>query len=320
MSSDAGLSQFYEDTTQPADQGRITRSLRGDSFELGWPDVANRGTLAATWEAQVECCGRACGEVQHTWTLTNTSGAPITLEFYAYTDYDYGANFANESTSDATGTRQIVRLDPTAQVPQCVGIAEFSGDAVTSWEVADWPNIETNLLGPSFVSLADNALPFGPSDYTGALGWRRTIAPGQSEQIRYRHAHNCLDCANAGSVQNYGTSFGSMALTTADAPRAGCEMRLAIAGGVPLANAILLIGRQLNVPIGNCPQTLLVGPSLGTLPGRFNQSGNLTFDVPRTSSSIFCGLALHFQVFALVQGATCVPFEHSEGLRVVYGN
>ncbi|MCA8943567.1 MAG: hypothetical protein KDB80_13470 [Planctomycetes bacterium] len=316
---DARLQQFY-DAGNAGDQGGVTSTTMPDRFSVRWPDAANAGVLDATWDAEVAAFGEDCGQVEHTWSLTNTSALPIVLEFYAYADVDFAVNFFNETSPNSASDRHIVQLPSSVSV-LCPGFAEFRGVNPTSWEVAQWPSLETNLTSGAFVPLADAGLPLGipnGADYSGVFGWSFSLAPGATAQAVYYLGHNVVQCDAQATVTHYGTAHGVTSLTTADLPTIGCPLRFDLTGP---ANAMagLLVGSQTSGALPGCPQSILVNP-FGTVGVTLDPAGLGIIDLPPTRSPVFCGLSFAFQLLALSAGEPCFPFQNSDGVQLTFGN
>jgi hypothetical protein len=289
----------------------------GDSMQLQWSNVDGRGLFSARYTISIECCGPRCGATEHAITLTNLSANSIVVSLYAYADIDLNDSFGDDSTSPrSTANRHIVvDLDP------CRGSMEFLGDAVTNFEIAAFPQLESRLLA-SGGPLVNTQLPFGPSDYTGAFEWRYTIGVGQSRTATFRLGHNCLRCPATASTQNYGAGLGVGPAPTIGAtnpPVPGCPVELAITGP-PNANGTLLIGfTQATLPIPGCLETLLLIPAVNDVL-RSDSTGVAPYALPAVPDPGLCGLNVFLQAWFFVPvGPGCYPLVHSRGLRLVYG-
>lgn len=319
VASEARLRQFY-DNGNAGDQGSISHTVSGDQWTVRWPNAANRNQVDATWTAQVVAFGDGGGQVRHTWSLVNTTGAPLQLEFYAYADVDVAVNFFNETTPNATSDRHIVRL-PGSVAVLCPSFAEFRGVAPNSWQVAQWPTIENALTGAAFGGLTSAGLPLGGpngADYSGAFGWTASVAPGASLDVVYYLGHNVVQCDAVASVQHYGAAHGATSLSTSDVPVLGRTMSLA-AIGPPNATAGVLVGAQTNVSLVGCPQTILVDP-IGTLALTLDAGGGGTLELPASAAPAFCGMSFFCQLVALSAAEPCFPFQHSDGMQLTFGN
>jgi hypothetical protein len=169
-----------------------------------------------------------------------------------------------------------------------------------------------------FAPLAAGALPFPAGDYTGAIGWARSVAPGQSVAISYRYGHNCLGCTQAAGIARHGQGWGTTTLAASASPMPGCAFALDVTGP-PAVTATLLLGGAVNLQIPGCPQSLLVDP-FASRSIALDGGGRGAFGIPPGDSPVFCGLALACQVFTLVPGEPCFPLQHSDGMTLVFGN
>jgi hypothetical protein len=315
IASDARLGQFYDSGTA-LDQGGITHTVGSDTWTVRWPDVANRGLLDATWTQTIECRAPDSALVTNTWVLRNIAPTARTFELYAYTDFDLGADHrVNSTTPPATSGRQIV-----ADAGACLGCAEFYGEAATSWEVDFYPNSEVRLTADPFAGLSDGALPLARDDYSGVLGWSRSLQPGQSWTVTYTHGRNALYCASPAAVQHYGSaSSASIAIGTADTPSPGAAMRIDMQGPASAAAAVFFGVQQLNLPFPGCPITILVNPFL-SLPITLDGTGRTTLALRGDCAPVLCGFTIYLQLWALDPAATCLPVMHSDGLALTYGH
>jgi hypothetical protein len=115
--------------------------------------------------------------------VSNDGTAPLDLVFYAYLDLDLEGDFGNDlATGDAGGFRV---QDGTTGFDLGVG----SSTVADHYEVAPFPNLQgalDGMLGVGAADLGDSGTPFGPADFTGALQFDFSVAPGGSQGLGIR--------------------------------------------------------------------------------------------------------------------------------------
>ncbi|HEY8154792.1 MAG TPA: PEP-CTERM sorting domain-containing protein [Myxococcota bacterium] len=112
--------------------------------------------------------------------VTNASTASLDLVFYAYLDLDLEGDFGNDLATGGAGGFLVT--DGATGFDLSVG----STTAADRFEVAPYPNLQSALdgmLGVGAANLADAGTPFGPADFTGALQFDFSLAPGGSQDF-----------------------------------------------------------------------------------------------------------------------------------------
>ena len=112
--------------------------------------------------------------------VTNSSAATLDLVFYAYLDLDMEGDFGNDLATGGPGGLRV--SDGATGFDLTFG----STTVADRFEVAPWPNLRTALegmLGTPAADLADTGTPFGPGDFTGALQFDFSLAPGGSQGL-----------------------------------------------------------------------------------------------------------------------------------------
>ncbi len=122
------------------------------------------------------------------WTidLTNNTASAISLSVYTYVDLDLDGSFGNDNaTTDLS--RMFVQDDAN---PLSYFIWDVVGQGgADHFQVGDWPGVRTALNNmTSNQDLSDNLANFGPSDFTGAYQFDRTIPGFGNEIIRLNTA------------------------------------------------------------------------------------------------------------------------------------
>lgn len=138
-------------------------------------------TIEPTWTVRGGAFGSNTGDVLETIVIrnTNTSGAPLAITFFQYSDFDLNGSVADDSVeilgplfNTARQTDGQASLSETVVTPQ-----------PTRWQVDSFPNI-VNMLNDGVVdNLSNNAGPIGPGDLTWAFQWDFVIPAGGSVSI-----------------------------------------------------------------------------------------------------------------------------------------
>jgi len=112
--------------------------------------------------------------------VINAGSAALDLVFYAYFDLDLEGSFGDDL---ATGGVDGFRLtDGATGFDLNVG----SSSAADHYQVAAYPNVQVALdamQGAGAANLPDAGAPFGPGDFTGALQFDFSVAPGGSQTL-----------------------------------------------------------------------------------------------------------------------------------------
>jgi len=112
--------------------------------------------------------------------VTNAGLATLDLVFYAYFDLDLEGDFGNDLATGGVGGFRVV--DGATGFDLGVG----SSSAADHYQVAAFPNVQVvldALQGAGAADLPDTGAPFGPGDFTGALQFDFSIAPGGSQGL-----------------------------------------------------------------------------------------------------------------------------------------
>ena len=135
----------------------------------------NQPNFSAVLQYQVVSTGVDSGFLRSTLSITNTSGAAISLSLFNYTDLDVNNTAAGDSA---------VQLAPNfmrVSDPATTYTLAFSGVGADAYQVGSWPSIRNLLTNNVVDNLNNTGLPFGPGDYTAAFQFGApspTGAPG----------------------------------------------------------------------------------------------------------------------------------------------
>ena len=117
-----------------------------------------------------------------TWDIgvTNASLATLDLSFYAYFDFDLENSFGDDlATGGVTGFQLV---------DGATGFALSAGasTAAEHYQLAAYPNVQMALdamQGSGAADLPDASAVFGPGDFTGALQFDLSLAPGGTQTL-----------------------------------------------------------------------------------------------------------------------------------------
>jgi hypothetical protein len=112
--------------------------------------------------------------------VTSSSASTLDLVFYAYLDLDLEASFGDDLATGGPGgfhvTDDATGLD--LMVGSMVAADHFQIDPFSALQAA-----LDAMQGTGAADLADTGSPFGPADFTGALQFDFSLAPGGSQGL-----------------------------------------------------------------------------------------------------------------------------------------
>lgn len=296
--------------------GQMTASLSSDrrSATFEWLNADGRN-FAARMVNCVYSTGSTTGVSAQALTVTNNTGAPLTITVYAYADIDIDG-----ISSDDTAT-QIPNLPAGQTRVSDPGLNSmyFMGHAYARWEAALWPTLRDAILTGAH-QLANAQLPLNMQDYSGAFSWTVTIPPSGSETMHALLSINYLPRSqNVAEATPYGTAkAGTPGLPAwiVNRPFAGVPANLAIGNGLAGAAPIAIIGTMTaNVPLPPFGTVYVVPVATFPMPA-FNGSGvsSLPLQVPALNSGV-----VHFQALWADAGAAG-GLAHTGGLTWSIGS
>jgi cellobiose-specific phosphotransferase system component IIB len=153
--------------------GQMTTSYAGRAAQLNWANADGRG-ISAQLDIHVLSTGATTGICVQKMTVTNRTAAAMTVNLYAYADFDVSGTFGNDSAVLVTPAPQQQITDPTTGV-RCY----FLGIGEDNYQTAVYNTVATAILGGA-INLSNTGLPFGPGDWTSAYQWRdRVLQPNE---------------------------------------------------------------------------------------------------------------------------------------------
>lgn len=145
-----------------------TRVAGGSSIATNWPDVASRGVFAASLHQDLFSTGANSGYLRERMTIRNLTGSPLTIDLFAYTDFDVEG-----------GGADVTRGNPSSQAVVDFYHAtlggEFVGQGNTRSQVGTFNTVQPLLTNTTVDDLAGWSGEFGPGDCSGAMQWTLTI-------------------------------------------------------------------------------------------------------------------------------------------------
>lgn len=142
--------------------GAAELGLSAGDIVLDYAFALSEATRSLVWDVEV----------------TSASASTLDLVFYAYVDLDLEESFGNDLATGGPGGFQVIDGD--------TGFTLMVGSMVAAdhFEIAPFPVLQTTLdamQGAGAADLADAGGPFGPADFTGALQFDFSLAPGGSQ-------------------------------------------------------------------------------------------------------------------------------------------
>jgi hypothetical protein len=105
-------------------------------------------------------------------TITNTGSSNASFSMFFYQDFDIGGTAATDSGS---------LLSPNyMQIVEGANTADWVGFAANAYRAGAFSGTRLGLQDAVLDNFADEGLPFGPGDFTGAYQWDFALDPGQS--------------------------------------------------------------------------------------------------------------------------------------------
>jgi hypothetical protein len=146
---------------------------------LDWADPTGAGLFSATLGFEVIDNGTDSGNLFQGLSITNSSGADLTIDIFHYSDLEVGGGSGGDSAVLGAGASGIV-ID-VADGPDSAPIVGYGADAywVTTW--GGRRSVLNNLTDGNVDNLRDRGLPFNNGDFTTAFQWSRTLGAGESE-------------------------------------------------------------------------------------------------------------------------------------------
>jgi hypothetical protein len=307
-------------------EATATRTATANRIEVRWPDLDARGVISATLVHQVWSSGPMSGNVMSRLTFENISALPQTVSVFHYVDYDLaGTAGADNGFAGMWGPLSSHDVWDFGAAP--IG-CEYRAEGNTSSDIGPYGGNLGLGTAAGIVALAGRLPPFGPGDYTGAMGWDGlVIPPGEFRTF------TVFLCANdwppsLPSVGHYGTDEGGgpgdpridvdtplMADDVNFLPR---PSNILLTDAEPFAPALLASG-DMPTWVAFAPGVLvhvvpIVVQSLAT-----DGAGNGAIPIVMPPNPALAGATLFHQYFVLDAASVSGLVSHTCGLRTTAG-
>jgi hypothetical protein len=208
--------------------GAIVRQAGGPAMTTAWSDVDLRGLFSAQLLQQVFSTGANGGYMAENLILQNLTNAPLTIDVFAYTDFDIADSGNNLCKGDVHS--QVVVEDPTTAMA-----AEFLAVGNTGSLVGPYPLLRSRLADATVDTFSPWSGTWGAGDYTGLAQWTITLPPNGTQTVDLYLS----SMRGRPALTNYGTgAAGSAGVPTIDADVFAVQDRI----GVRQCNLLLANG------------------------------------------------------------------------------
>jgi hypothetical protein len=155
-------------------------SGNNDTLFVQWDNINQSGVrVEIRFSLDGASPGTGLSDLGEQIDISNSSGAPVTIRFFEYVDFDLDGTIGNDTASSSSS--------PVASVEQS-DVSTLSETVVTPgpdlYEIGACCGVEASILaGNDLSTLPGVQTSFGPGDASWAFQWNRTIANGGSFQI-----------------------------------------------------------------------------------------------------------------------------------------
>ncbi len=167
----------------------------GSIGSLDWTDPGGAGLFGATLAFEVLDTGVDMGNLFQNLSVTNTSGASLTIDIFHYSDLDLAGSFNGDSAILATNPNGI-----EINVSDGADSAPIIGYGATAYQVTPWRTLLRDLTDNNVDNFDNSGLAFGPGDFTAGFQWSTTIAAGSSESFLTQFGSNAPLLPRSASV------------------------------------------------------------------------------------------------------------------------
>jgi hypothetical protein len=301
--------------------GQLTANLAADgkSSELVWLNVDGR-SISAVLSNTVYSTGSNTGISTQEMTVTNNTGAPLTIHIYAYLDLDIN------NTSGGDSAQAEPSLPNGNHFATDVVSLWYTALGFSNWGVNAYPSLRSSILNGSGGApwIPGNAgTPFGPGDYTAVYHWMATIGPGASQSFQTMISDGLLPptqrIARASTFCTAKPGTNGIPAWAVTRPFVGSTATLRVDNGLTGSAPIVFLGTSPAVipfpPLGTVctlPVTTFSMPA-------FDGSRTSVVNLPIPAQRSLGGAQMHFQALFADPGAVA-SLAHTDGLSWTLGN
>ena len=157
----------------------------GSVGQIDWIDPGGSGLFSASLAFEVIDTGLDMGNLFQNLSVTNTSGASLTIDIFHYSDLDLAGTFNGDSAILATNPDGI-----EIGVSDGADYAPLIGYGATAYQVTAWRTLLRDLTDNNVDNFDNTGLPFASDDFTGGFQWSTTVAAGSTETFLTQFASN----------------------------------------------------------------------------------------------------------------------------------
>lgn len=149
------------------------QNYTGNTSTLDWADVGSRGLFSAQEVAVVTDTASPSGFVTVTMTITNISGADLTIDVFNMADIDLQPSAGDDTAVTGDGNHHLTLSDAGANTAAYRGL-QANAHLVRPFGASDIGAVLSNASADNF----DNTgTPFGPGDFTSGFQWTGVVIP-----------------------------------------------------------------------------------------------------------------------------------------------
>lgn len=151
-----------------------SESYTGNVVSLGFTEPLFSALATVTLTDGVSA---GAATATHTMVITNTSAAPLSMQFFCYVDLDV--------IEDEYDVATLINGDPThMRVTDVTGAySEFRGVNANAYQSGPYPSLIIALTDGTVTNLTNSGIPSAATDVTSAYQWDVSLAPGASRTL-----------------------------------------------------------------------------------------------------------------------------------------
>lgn len=156
----------------------------GSVGALGFANPTGSGLFSAVLSFEVFDNG-AGGNLFQNLRINNTSGAPLTIDVFHYSDFDLAGSSGNDAVTQGTNASGILLNQSDG-----ADTAPVIGYGANSFRVSRYSQMLTDLTDNGLTNFSNNGLPLTNRDVTVGFQWSVTIAAGSQRDFLTQFGSN----------------------------------------------------------------------------------------------------------------------------------